>query len=175
MVGWRKPSRRGSSILATASPRPRPVRLRRLAGPFQGVAAAIAKNGSFTYIPLDYQNIFGLQGSNPNLKPEDSTTKTFGFVVTPTALPGFAVTVDYFDINVKGAVASINFQTSINNCIATGTDTFCNNVIRSNASGKITELLQLNLNVGSTSVPRASTPRSATSLIWAGSVSWIHS
>ncbi len=113
-----------------------------------GVAAAIAKNGSFTYIPLDYQNIFGLQGSNPNLKPEDSTTKTFGFVVTPTALPGFALTVDYFDINVKGAVASINFQTSINNCIATSTDTFCNNVIRSNTSGKITELLQLNLNVG---------------------------
>jgi iron complex outermembrane receptor protein len=112
------------------------------------IAASIAKNGSFTYIPLDYQNIFGLQGSNPNLKTEDSKTKTFGFVVTPTALPGFALTVDYFDINVQGAVASINFQTSINDCIATGTETFCNNVIRSPTSGKITELLQLNLNVG---------------------------
>jgi outer membrane receptor protein involved in Fe transport len=112
------------------------------------VAAAIAAHGAFTYTPLDYQTIFGLIGSNPDLKVEKSKTKTYGFVLTPSFVPNFSMSVDYFDINVEGAVSAIPFQTSINDCLATGTDTFCNNVIRNAATGKITELLQLALNVG---------------------------
>ena len=112
------------------------------------VAAAIAAHGAFTYTPLDYQQIFGLVGSNPELQSEKSKTKTYGFVLTPSFVPNFSVSVDYFDINVQGAVSAIPFQTSINDCLATGTDTICNNVIRNAATGKITELLQLNLNVG---------------------------
>jgi iron complex outermembrane recepter protein len=112
------------------------------------VAAAIAAHGVFAYAPLDYQQIFGLIGSNPDLQPETSKTTTFGFVVTPTVVPGLSLTVDYFDVKVTGAVAAINFDTSIQDCLGTGQATFCNNVIRNPTTGKITELLQLNLNVG---------------------------
>jgi iron complex outermembrane recepter protein len=113
-----------------------------------GVAKAIAANGIFSYQPVDLQQIFGLVGSNPNLTSEKSKTETFGFVLTPRFVPRFALSVDYFDIKVQGAVAAIDFDTSINDCLSTGTNTFCNNVIRNAATGKITELLQLNLNVG---------------------------
>lgn len=113
-----------------------------------GVAAAITKNGAFTYTPLDYQQIYGLVGSNPDLKPEKSKTKTFGFVFTPTFVPRLTMSVDYFDVNVQGAVAAINFQTSIQDCLSTADPTFCNNVVRNAGTGKIQELFQLNLNVG---------------------------
>jgi iron complex outermembrane recepter protein len=113
------------------------------------VAAAIAgPTHTFAYTPLDYQLIFGLEGSNPALTPEKSKTTTFGFVVTPTVVPGLSMSVDYFDVKVVSAVASINFDTSIQDCLSTSDPTFCGNVIRSAATGKITELLQLNLNVG---------------------------
>ncbi len=113
-----------------------------------GIAAAIAASPThtFAYTALDYQQIFGLQGSNPSLNTEQAKTKTVGIVVTPTALPNFSMTVDWFDITVFGAVASVNFETSISDCITSGQ--FCSNVIRNAASGKIQELLQLNLNVG---------------------------
>jgi outer membrane receptor protein involved in Fe transport len=112
------------------------------------IASAIASHGAFTYAPLDYQLIFGLVGSNPNLTSEKSKTKTYGFVLTPSFVPNFSLSVDYFDINVQGAVAGIPFQTSVNDCLQTAVDTFCNNVIRNATTGKITELLALNLNVG---------------------------
>jgi iron complex outermembrane receptor protein len=112
------------------------------------VAAAIAAHGAFTYTPLDYQTIFGLIGSNTQLTSEKSKTKTYGFVLTPSFVPNFSLSVDYFDVNVQGAVNAIPFQTSINDCLTTATDTFCNNVFRNATTGKIFEVLQLNLNVG---------------------------
>src|SRR3569833_2675893 len=39
----------------------------------------------------------GLFGGNPNLKPEESDTRSYGVVFTPTFIKGFSATVDYFD------------------------------------------------------------------------------
>ncbi|MEO7205205.1 MAG: hypothetical protein ABI356_10390 [Steroidobacteraceae bacterium] len=35
-----------------------------------------------------------------NLQPDTAITKAFGVVITPTALPSFSATIDYFDISV---------------------------------------------------------------------------
>ncbi len=48
-----------------------------------------------------------LFGSNPDLKPESSNTLSFGFTLQPEALPGFTFKVDYFNINVKDAIAPL--------------------------------------------------------------------
>lgn len=47
-----------------------------------------------------------LSGGNPNLRPEEGKTFTAGFAYTPSWLPGFSVTADYFDIEVTDAIAS---------------------------------------------------------------------
>lgn len=44
-------------------------------------------------------------GGNPELEPEDATTFTIGAVFEPEFLPGFAFTIDYFDIEIDNAVA----------------------------------------------------------------------
>jgi outer membrane receptor protein involved in Fe transport len=49
----------------------------------------------------------GLFGGNLHLQPETSDTTEFGVVFTPTFLDGFTATVDYFDIDLEGAIGVI--------------------------------------------------------------------
>ena len=63
----------------------------------------------------------GLLGGNPDLLPEVAKTKTVGVVLQPRFLPRFALSVDYFDIKVKGAIQGFGADTIINNCIANTT------------------------------------------------------
>lgn len=61
------------------------------------------------YDPNTWQNttsttIPGLAGGNPNLKPEEAETLTYGFVLEPGFLPGLSIAVDYWDIELTNAV-----------------------------------------------------------------------
>jgi outer membrane receptor protein involved in Fe transport len=58
-----------------------------------------------------------LSGSNPNLLPEVSYSLTLGGVLQPRFIPGFSVSVDYYNIKVKGVIAAISAQTIVNNCV----------------------------------------------------------
>ncbi|HEY0027927.1 MAG TPA: TonB-dependent receptor [Allosphingosinicella sp.] len=57
-----------------------------------------------------------ISGSNPNLLPETSKSLTLGVVLQPRFLPGFSVSVDYYDIKVEGVIVSLSAQTIANNC-----------------------------------------------------------
>ena len=62
--------------------------------------------------------IEGLFGGNPNLQEEVSDSYTAGAVFRPSFLPGFAATIDYFDITVKGAIGTLGggLANSLNLC-----------------------------------------------------------
>lgn len=53
---------------------------------------------------------------NPDLKPERADTLSFGLVLSPTFLRGFRFSVDYYDIRLKGAIATTASQALINGC-----------------------------------------------------------
>ena len=72
--------------------------------------------------------ITSVGGGNPDLKPEKAKTLTAGVVVTPTFLPGFAASVDYWDIKVQDAIGSSQVQSIVNFCYA-GFEQFCSNII----------------------------------------------
>jgi len=78
----------------------------------------------------------GQIGGNPNLDPETADTYTVGFVFQPSFLPGFNVSLDYFDIKVKDFIAGIGADTIINRCVNTLDPFFCNLVNR-DANGSI--------------------------------------
>jgi outer membrane receptor protein involved in Fe transport len=78
----------------------------------------------------------GQTGGNPNLNPEKSDTFSIGVVATPTFLPGFNASVDYFDIKVQDYIAGIGADVIINRCINTLNPFFCNLVHR-DAAGSI--------------------------------------
>ncbi|WP_447725754.1 TonB-dependent receptor domain-containing protein [Sphingomonas koreensis] len=73
-------------------------------------------NGTYS---LEFRN-----GSNPLLEAETSKSLTVGGVITPRFLPGFDVTIDYFDINVRNVINSAPAQAIVDLCYDEGK--FCN-------------------------------------------------
>ncbi len=74
------------------------------------LGALVANLPSITYsLPI-------VSGSNPNLQAEKSDSWTFGVVLTPKFVPGFALSIDYYNIKVKGIITSVAAQTILNNC-----------------------------------------------------------
>jgi iron complex outermembrane recepter protein len=53
---------------------------------------------------------------NAALVPEVAKTYGGGFILTPRFMPGFALSVDYFDIKLNGAISSLTAQTLIDQC-----------------------------------------------------------
>jgi outer membrane receptor protein involved in Fe transport len=94
-------------------------------------------------------------GGNPDLQEESSDTTTLGVVFTPSFLPDLAVTLDYFDIKLEGAIAQLGggAQNTLNLCYFTVQDAssdFCQAVNRNTATGGISvpnslDVLQANI------------------------------
>jgi outer membrane receptor protein involved in Fe transport len=59
-------------------------------------------------------------GGNPKLDPEEADSITFGVVFQPEQVKGLAITVDYYDIKVKDAIALRPAQDIINGCYDAG-------------------------------------------------------
>lgn len=57
-----------------------------------------------------------LTGGNPALKPEEADTVTVGFVFEPSFLPGFALSVDYYQIDITKAISSPSVADVMDQC-----------------------------------------------------------
>lgn len=84
--------------------------------------------------PADQYNSFG--GGNANLNPEVADTYTAGVVLTPGFLPGFTASVDYFNIDISGAIGGIGADTILAACTATADPFFCG-LINRDPSGSL--------------------------------------
>ncbi|MEJ1963424.1 MAG: TonB-dependent receptor [Gammaproteobacteria bacterium] len=90
-----------------------------------------------------------ISGSNPNLIPEVADSWTAGVVFRPTGfLDGLQVSADYYDIQVDEAIGTLGGQTVANRCFQGATE-FCPLVSRDPASGEITQIRNVLLNVNS--------------------------
>jgi len=84
-----------------------------------------------TYEDTSSETTLGFITGNPNLDPEEADSVTAGLVINPRFLPGLAISIDYYDIEIKGAIASPTVQTIIDNCydLPAGSD-FCDLITR---------------------------------------------
>lgn len=58
-------------------------------------------------------NLFRFSKGNADLVPEKADNFTAGVILTPVFLPGFSISADYYEIDVKGAITQIDpFQTT---------------------------------------------------------------
>ena len=89
-----------------------------------GVTAA--QYGTIQDSPAGQYNF--LSGGNPQLKPETSTSVSFGIVLQP--IRELSVTVDYFDIKIKDAIGNIDPTTTLAKCLSTGDPRFCGLITR---------------------------------------------
>lgn len=72
----------------------------------------------------------GQIGGNPNLRPEKADTYTVGVVLQPSFLPGFNASVDYFNIDLTGAIQGIGADNILSACTATADPSICGLVHR---------------------------------------------
>lgn len=65
-------------------------------------------------------NVPQISGGNTGLKPEEADTFSIGGVLTPSFLPGFSLSVDYFRLKIDGAIGSLTPIQMVTNCQASG-------------------------------------------------------
>ncbi|MFZ5745981.1 MAG: TonB-dependent receptor domain-containing protein [Pseudomonadota bacterium] len=84
---------------------------------------------------------------NPGLKPERADTLTLGVVYSPPFIPGLRGSVDYYDINLNGALAATTAQGTLDGCAA-GNAAQCALITRDPITNNITQIVlqQINLN-----------------------------
>ena len=98
-----------------------------------------------------------LIGGNPNLKPETSRDYSVGMVLTPSFVPGFAFTIDYYNDVIHNTILTGGFSDAVTSpgpdlvllgCYGPAQNqTFCNLIHRSSA-GTIVQIDSLNANFG---------------------------
>lgn len=121
---------------------------------FVGGGAGRAASCKALGVPSDFIsnarsiNIRTSTSGNPNLGVEKADTITLGAVLTPSFLPGFSATVDYFNIKIKSAINVFSPQDILNNCVDLPTvdNPFCASIVRA-ANGDISQIRRQNINV----------------------------
>jgi iron complex outermembrane recepter protein len=110
-----------------------------------GNAAQCARFGApavGSYNSLDATNLTGgyFFGGNPDIKAERGKTSSFGAVITPKAMPGFSVALDYYNIDLKDAVGQVQPVDALTSCYITdprADNPLCLAVTRDPVTGKI--------------------------------------
>lgn len=93
-------------------------------------------------------DLSGRRGGNPNLVPEESDTVTFGFVASPSFIPNFHLTLDYYQIEVNDAISTVTAETMLQTCysVLDLNHPSCQAVVRL-PNGLVYEVLALSSNI----------------------------
>lgn len=85
---------------------------------------------------------------NLDLKPEEADTTSFGVVYQPSWLPGLRASIDYFDIEINGAIGTLGTADIISRC-AGGSTELCSLIARSPTTNEITSITVTSINLNS--------------------------
>jgi outer membrane receptor protein involved in Fe transport len=86
--------------------------------------------------------ISGVAGGNPDVNAETAETVTAGFVYQPSFAPwvdGLQLSVDFWDVEIRGAINSVSVQRIIDDCFA-GAQAMCANIQRDPETRFITQV-----------------------------------
>jgi iron complex outermembrane receptor protein len=90
-------------------------------------------------------SITRVTSGNTSLTPEIADTTSFGVVYSPSWLPQFSGSVDYYSIDIAEAIATLGQQETVDRCVA-GETAVCSLIVR-NSAGTITQILAIPINV----------------------------
>ena len=88
-------------------------------------------------------------GGNPNLDPEKAKVFTAGVVLEPPPLKGFAITLDYFNVNIDDAIQAQGADVILANCYNTPEHTDCDKIHRFPGTNTIDFIDDTIVNIGS--------------------------
>ncbi len=105
-------------------------------------------SGTYSYVDPLTARFSGSISGNPDLQEETATTYTLGVQLTPRFVPGFVVSVDYYNIEIDDAISTVSSQDIVDNCVDSASidNIYCPLVDRNPANGGFTFLRQVSLN-----------------------------
>ena len=83
----------------------------------------------------------GTTSGNVDLQPETADTLSFGVAVKPHWVPGLSLTVDWYDIKIKDAIASQSPAQIMSLCAVRG-GVYCDLITRDASTGAVLNLVQ---------------------------------
>jgi outer membrane receptor protein involved in Fe transport len=92
-----------------------------------GIARA---DGGTSSVPQCVEGCAIFTGGNPALQAESAETWSEGFQLTPRAIEGASVSLDYFHIDLRGEIGSIPEAVTMQQCLATGDPVLCKQIVR---------------------------------------------
>jgi iron complex outermembrane receptor protein len=131
-----------------------------------GKDAATAARCAAAGVPANYRQLTqtgtaltnpgGSQGAYPfqsgagnaSLQPETAYTRTLGFVYSPSWLPGFSGSMDWYKININNRITGVSASYVAQQCYVAGVSSFCDSIKRDPITGEIINLAHGNANLG---------------------------
>jgi outer membrane receptor protein involved in Fe transport len=86
-------------------------------------------------------------GGNPELGPETSKTYTYGFVYQPGGLQGFSMSVDYWDVDISGAIGNLGLQRIVNDCFNSGGTASVCGLLSFDVDGHVAQVRNITQNI----------------------------
>lgn len=83
---------------------------------------------------------------NASIQPEIGDTTGLGFIYQPSWLPEFAMSLDYYDIEVSGAITTIGGQAVVDRCFD-GDSALCGAIVRDPSNNQIINVFNSPQNV----------------------------
>ena len=99
--------------------------------------ALLKQYGASSNLSLQTGNIInGTQSGNVGLKPETARTWTAGVVLRPHWIPGLTASIDWYNIDLRGAISIVTPSALANLCVDSPTiaNQFCANITRYNGT-----------------------------------------
>lgn len=115
----------------------------------QSILENIQANGSFTRDRTVF--ISHPLSGNTGLREEEAKTVTAGFVFTPSFVNNLSLSMDYYDIEIEGAINNLDRQEIVDLCFGAESfdpgDIFCSAINRAGDTGEIFEVQRKQINV----------------------------
>ncbi len=74
------------------------------------------------------------------VKPEKADTLGAGIVIQPSFMPGFATSVDYYEITVNGVIGTVSGQQTADFCFVNDIQHYCDNIHYDPTTGKLSTI-----------------------------------
>ncbi len=88
-----------------------------------------------------------INGSNPNLKPETSKSRTVGLVWSPRWVQGLDISLDWYNYQIKDMIISDSVDRILRDCYTLGNSARCEGIVRE-ADGHISKMFYGLANLG---------------------------
>ena len=103
----------------------RDVRAGNLSERFDKTGGAATIDDPRTTTVVETIGVTRFSGGNPAIRPEEADTWTAGVVFRPAFLPGFSMSVDYYNIQIAGAISQVGTQSVVDRCFKEQAQEFC--------------------------------------------------